>query len=52
MTRKELRIMEIMAGMNVDQDTAEQLFMDELETMFPNLPEGDFDTRETLYELN
>ncbi len=52
MMRKELRIVKIMKELNVDRDVAERLFLDELEEMFPDLPEGDFDTRETLYELD
>lgn len=37
MTRKELRIMEIMTAQNTDYDVAERLFLDELEERYPDL---------------
>lgn len=49
MERKEFRILEIMDEYGADYDVAEWLFEDELEELYPDVPEPDI--REALYEL-
>lgn len=49
MSRKEYRIMELMNEYGVEYDVAEWLFKDELEELYPDVPEPDI--REKLYEL-
>lgn len=49
MKKRAQRIFEIMDEQGVDRDVAEQLFLDELEEVYPD---SDKDARETLYELD
>ncbi|PWJ49162.1 hypothetical protein [Faecalicatena contorta] len=48
MTRREMRINEIMDEMKIEKDVAEQLFMDELEELYPDV--DDMEVRELVYE--
>lgn len=48
MARKEMRINEIMDEMRIEEDVAEQLFMDELEELYPDAEGAEI--REVLYE--
>lgn len=48
MKRREMRINEIMDEMRIEEDVAEQLFMDELEELYPDSEEAEI--REVLYE--
>ena len=50
MSKKELRINEIMSQQKVDEDVAELLFQDELSKMFPECDPEDTDTLEMMFE--
>lgn len=50
MTRKEMRIMEIMEEQEVSMDVAEQLFYDELEERFSECETDNLDVLEMMYE--
>lgn len=52
MRRKDERIIEIMRNENVDHDTAESLFLCEIQDMFPWCDSSDIDTLEMLYETD
>lgn len=52
MTAKEIRINEIMDEQKVDHDVAEQLFLDELENLYPDMEVKDLDIMEQLYEID
>ena len=48
MTRREMRINEIMDEMRIDKDVAEMFFEDELEELYPDI--SDRDARKLVYE--
>ena len=50
MSKKELRINEIMSQQKVDEDVAELLFQDELSKMFHECDPEDTDTLEMMFE--
>ena len=52
MNKKDLRILSIMSDHNVDADTAEILFCEELAKMFPECDPEDIDTLEMMFETN
>lgn len=52
MTAKEIRINEIMDEQKVVHDVAEQLFLDELENLYPDIEAKDSDIMEQLYEID